>query len=338
MTIKLSILDQSPIFEGRTAADAFKNTVELAKQADRLGYHRFWVSEHHDGQLAGSSPEVLIAYLINHTNHIRLGSGGVMLQHYSPYKVAENFNILATLAPGRIDLGIGRAPGGLPRSTQALQKGITEPQSLSEKLIELEQHVRNNLPDSHPLNGLQASPVPEQPADLYLLGTSVASAELAAELGLSYVFAQFINSDPAIAHEALDVYRERFNFSKGTQPQTILAISVIVSNTDEEASLLASDMKNVRVTLEDGKSFNLGTVAQTEEFGKQSNQKYTIIEREAEVNKGSKETIRRKLLETQKEYGVEEFIVTTVIKDIELRLKSYELLYEALSSELFVLG
>ncbi|WP_042164087.1 LLM class flavin-dependent oxidoreductase [Paenibacillus gorillae] len=331
MTIKLSILDQSPVFEGETPVDAFRHTVELVQHAERLGYHRFWVSEHHDGFLAGSSPEVLIAYLIGQTERIRLGSGGIMLQHYSPYKVAENFNILATLAPGRIDLGIGRAPGGLPRSTKALQKGITEPQTLSEKLEELSHHVNSTLPDTHPLAGIQASPIPQQPADIYLLGTSVSSAELAAEQGHAYVFAQFINSDPAVAEEALALYRERFHSASGKKPRAIIALSVIVSDTDEEAALLATDMKNVRITLADGKTLNLGTVAQAEEFGKQSGQEYTITERDAEVTKGSKETVRRRLLEIQQQYGVDEFIVTTAVKDFGLRLRSYELLSEAFS-------
>ncbi|MUT67200.1 LLM class flavin-dependent oxidoreductase [Paenibacillus sp. NEAU-GSW1] len=331
MTIKLSILDQSPVFEGETPADAFNHTVELVQQAERLGYHRFWVSEHHDGFLAGSSPEVLLAYLVGKTERIRLGSGGVMLQHYSPYKVAENFNILATLAPGRIDLGIGRAPGGLPRSTQALQKGITEPLSLGEKLEELGHHVNNTLPDTHPLAGIQASPIPEQPAGIFLLGTSVSSAELAAEQGLSYVFAQFINSDPAVAHEALTVYRERFNRSNGAASKAIVALSVIVSDTDEEASTLASGMKNVRITLADGKTLNLGTVAQAEEYGKQSGQSYTIVERDAEVTHGSKETVRRRLQEIGQQYEVDEFIVTTPVKDFSQRLRSYELLSEAFS-------
>lgn len=332
MTIRLSILDQSPVFPEETAADALNHTIRLAQQAEELGYYRFWVSEHHDsGFVAGSSPEVLLAYLAAQTTSIRLGSGGIMLQHYSPYKVAENFNLLATLAPGRIDLGIGRAPGGLPRSTQALQKGIAEPQSLNEKLVELDQYVHNTLSEDHPLAGLQAAPIPEQPASIYLLGTSVSSAELAAELGLPYVFAQFINSDPDTAEQALTLYRERFNESKGTKPEAILALSVIVADTDEQADTLAVAMKNIRITLADGKSLNLGSREQAEQFGKESGQEYTIVERDAEVTKGSKDSVRRKLLETQEAYGVNEFIVVTGIKDPEQRIRSYGLLKEAFS-------
>ena len=139
--LTLSILDQSPVNDTETAAEAFQHTIELATKAEAWGYHRFWVSEHHGSErVMGSSPEVLIAHLLAKTTRIRVGSGGVMLQHYSPYKVAENFNVLASLAPGRVDLGIGRGPGGLPRSTRALQQGLgNRGQPFAEKLLELEQ-------------------------------------------------------------------------------------------------------------------------------------------------------------------------------------------------------
>ena len=134
MSLRLSILDQSPVHDsdsregGNDGADALRHTIELARKAEQWGYHRFWVAEHHgSGGVMGSSPEVLVSHLLAHTSHIRVGSGGVMLQHYSPYKVAENFNVLASLAPGRVDLGIGRGPGGLPRSTAALRRGDGEP-------------------------------------------------------------------------------------------------------------------------------------------------------------------------------------------------------------------
>ena len=166
--LKLSILDQSPVNQAETGVEAFEHTVELAQKAEEWGYQRFWVAEHHgSNRVMGSSPEVLIDHLLAKTTRIRVGSGGVMLQHYSPYKVAENFNVLASLAPGRVDLGIGRGPGGLPRSTRALQQetGYGENPFL-EKLLELKRFLHNQLEDDHPLHGLQASPVPPQPAGL----------------------------------------------------------------------------------------------------------------------------------------------------------------------------
>lgn len=330
MGIKLSILDQSVIFPGENASDAFQHTISLAQQAEELGYHRFWVSEHHDSeQVAGSSPEVLIAHLLAKTERIRVGSGGIMLQHYSPYKVAENFNVLASLAPGRVDLGVGRAPGGLPRSTQALQQGVVEAASLSDKLSELQQFVQNRIDDDHPLKGLRVSPVPTVPADIYILGTSVASAQLAAEAGLPYVFAQFINGDHAIAEAAFDAYQKGFNSEKGTQPKLILALSLIVADTQEEAIELAGEYKNVKIHLENGKTLTVGTLEQAEEYGRQTQAKFTVEVKQAEITKGMKETVRQHLLDVQSKYGIDEFIITTSVKDFGRRLRSFELLSEA---------
>lgn len=332
MALKLSILDQSPVYEGETAEDALRHTVQLAQLAEELGYHRFWVSEHHDSEfVAGSSPEVLIAYLLAHTKQIRIGSGGVMLQHYSPYKVAENFNLLSALAPDRVDLGIGRAPGGLPRSTRALQQGVSEPQELLSKLLELQKHIDNKLEEGHPLHGLRATPLPAQPPKVYVLGTSTGSAELAAELGYPYVFSQFINNDPEATRQSFETYRARFTAVRGEEPASILAVSAIIADTDEEAAELASHHKLVKIHLQSGKTLTVGSLEHAEEFGRQSKESFTIEEKEAEIIKGSKEHVRRRLLELQEAYGVEEIIVTTAVKSFAKRVHSFKLLKEAFS-------
>jgi luciferase family oxidoreductase group 1 len=332
MAIKLGILDQSLRFEGETATDAFRHTLEIARLAEKLGYERFWVSEHHDSShAAGSSPEVLIAYLLAKTERIRIGSGGVMLQHYSPYKVAENFNVLAALAPGRVELGIGRAPGGLPNSTKALQKGVTDPAPLSEKLAELELYLHDRLPKDHPLYGLKAYPAVDRPAELYVLGTSVASAELAAAAGHPYVFALFINGDIGTAEAAFAAYRSRFNGAGEAAPRPIAALSVVAAETDAEAEELAGEIKNVKIRLESGRTITVSTVEHAEEFGRQTDEPYTIEIQEANVTKGSKNTVRSRLLELAERLGVEEFIVTAAVKDFEKRKRSFELLKEAFS-------
>jgi len=334
MTLKLGILDQSIVFPGQTPSEALGNTVRLAQLAEELGFERFWVSEHHDSpQMAGASPEVLISHLLARTDKIRIGSGGVMLQHYSPYKVAENFNVLASLAPGRVDLGIGRAPGGLPRSTRALQEGVSEPESLEVKLAQLEQYLRGPVSDDEPLAGLQANPLPVQPADVYLLGTSVSSARLAAERGFPYAFALFINNDPAAAKEAFDAYRAGFNRAKGGEPRTLLALSVIAADTEEEAAELAGQFKNVRVTLASGKTVNVGSLEQAEEFARQAGETYTAEVRDADITQGTKETVRRRLLELQQTYGADELIFTTIIPDFEKRVRSFRLLKEAFEEQ-----
>ena len=328
--LKLSILDQSPVSETETAAEGFQHTIELAKKAEEWGYHRFWVAEHHGSNgVMGSSPEVLVSHLLAKTTRIRVGSGGVMLQHYSPYKVAENFNVLASLAPGRVDLGIGGGPGGLPDSTRALQQETgTGEKPLSEKLLELNGFLSNQLDEDHPLHGLRASPVPSQPADLFLLGTTPSSAELAAKLGMPYVFALFLNNDDNVMYEAIETYRNRFNASKRTQPQAMLALPVIVADTDSEAASYASDIIFVRIRVDSGKTFTVFSIEAAEEFGRQSGEKYTFNVQESSVIHGSQDTVRKKLDGIQRLYHVDELIIVTAIKDFQKRLHSYELLSE----------
>jgi luciferase family oxidoreductase group 1 len=324
----LSILDQSPVNDTETATEAFQHTIELAQKAEAWGYHRFWVSEHHSSdRVMGSSPEVLIAHLLAKTTRMRVGSGGVMLQHYSPYKVAENFNVLASLAPGRVDLGIGRGPGGLPRSTRALQQGLGDrPQPFAEKLMELERFLHNRLDETHPLYGLRVSPVPPQPAEVFLLGTTTSSAALAASLGMPYVFAQFLNSDATTMGKALATYHTYFDVTKRKPPRAMLALSVIAADTDEEARQYASDIKMVRIRLESGRTFTVGSLTAAEEFARQAQENYTVTMHQMQVVHGCRDTVLQHLSDMQRRYQVEELIIVTAIKDFRKRLHSYELL------------
>src|SRR5262249_46366018 len=325
--LKLSILDQSPVHDTETATEAFQHTIELAQKAETWGYHRFWVSEHHgSNRVMGSSPEVLVAHLLAKTTRIRVGSGGVMLQHYSPYKVAENFNVLASLAPGRVDLGIGRGPGGMPRSTKALQGMGDGTRPLAEKLLELEQFLHNRLEETHPLYGLRVSPVPPQPAEVFLLGTTTSSAELAASLGMPYVFAQFLNSDATTMGEALATYHTCFDAAQRKPPRAMLALSVMAADTDEEARQYASDIKMVRIRLESGRTFSVGSLTAAEEFARQAQENYTVTMHQMNVVHGARDTVLQQLHDMQCRYNVEELILVTAIKDFRKRLHSYELL------------
>ena len=334
MSLKLSILDQSPVHEsdsrlrGNDGADALRHTIELARRAEEWGYHRFWVAEHHgSGSVMGSSPEVLVSHLLAHTSRIRVGSGGVMLQHYSPYKVAENFNVLASLAPGRVDLGIGRGPGGLPRSTAALRRGDGEPSmNLAEKLGELRRFLNNELEPEHPLYGLQASPLPPRPPDLFLLGTTRSSGDMAAELAMPYVFALFLNNDEDEMAEAVRRYQGGFDQGNGVKPRTMLALPIIVADTDEEAARHAAMIQVVRITLDSGRTLTVGSVGAGEEFGKQSGEGYKITVRQAGVVHGALESVRRQLHEMRQKYGADEIIAVTAIDSFEKRLRSFELL------------
>lgn len=331
-SLKLSVLDQSPANGSETAQDALQNTVKLAQKAEEWGYHRFWVTEHHGSRrVMGSAPEVLVSHLLAKTNRIRVGAGGVMLQHYSPYKVAENFNVLASLAPGRVDLGIGGGPGGLPKTTRALQMDTgygSKP--LPEKLDELERFLHNRLDENHPLYGLTASPIPPQPADMFLLGTTPASAELAAQRRMPYVFALFLNSDESVMREAVDTYRNCFNHDQGDEPQAMPALPVMVADNDEEAQGYASEIMVFRIQLESGRTLTVFSLDAAEEFARQSPEKATITVHEGSVIHGSPETVRQKLWDVQCSYQIDEVLVVTAIKDFPKRLHSYELLAEVM--------
>ncbi|GGG72097.1 MsnO8 family LLM class oxidoreductase [Paenibacillus radicis (ex Gao et al. 2016)] len=332
MAIRLGILDQSVVFPGLSPQDTLRYTVELAQLAERLGYESFWVSEHHGTPFsAGPSPEVLAAYLLASTSKIRIGSGGVMLQHYSPYKVAENFNVLSTLAPGRVDLGVGRAPGGMPLATKALQSG-KEQQTLEDKLAELDVYLYGPAGEEHPLAGLQAAPLPSVPAEVYVLGTSADSAELAARLGYRYAYALSIHNNPEVAAAAFAAYRAQFQALRGRQPEALLGIAVVVAPTDEEAAELAGEGVNVRITFEDGQTVNVTSLEQAEIFAKQAGKAYTTEVKKSFVVHGSPASVRQQLLELKEKYQVDGFIASNHIADVEKRFRSFELLYEAASS------
>ena len=326
--MKLSILDQSPINGIETSTEAFQHTIELAQKAEKWGYHRFWVAEHHgSSRVMGSSPEVLISHLLAKTSHIRVGSGGVMLQHYSPYKVAENFNVLASLAPGRVDLGIGGGPGGMPRSTRALQQELAaEIMPLAEKLSDLMQFLNNQLDESNPHFGLRASPAPSQPADVYLLGATTSSAVTAAKLGLPYVYALFLNNDDTVMQDAVETYRKEFDSSNGAWCQTMLALPVIAADSDDKAQEYASQIKLVRIHVESGRTLTVFSLDAAEEYRRQCGEKCTFEVQEANVIYGSQDVVGKKLADIQRRYQVDELIIQTVIPDFKKRLRSYELL------------
>src|SRR2546423_7477243 len=241
-SLRLSVLDQSPVPEGSTGADALRNPLDLAVLADRLGYHRYWVAEHHGGpMLASPSPEALIGPIATSTSRIRVGSGGVMLPHHSPLKVAETFSALSGLFPGRIDLGVGRAPGTDPVTMFALQRDRRQaaPDDFPEQLSELLAYLRDEIPEDHPFAPL-ARVLPGRPEvpEPWLLGSSAQSAVWAAQVGLPYAFADFINREGA---PIAAVYRQRFAASKDlAEPRVIVAAWAICADTDDEAQRLAA--------------------------------------------------------------------------------------------------
>jgi luciferase family oxidoreductase group 1 len=242
----LSVVDLSPVPTDGTASDAYANTVEAAQRAERLGYSRFWVAEHHGmaDSIAGTTPEVLLGHLAAETDSIRLGSGAVLLNHYSPFKVAEQFGVLDALASGRIDAGLGRANGS-PAADRALgtDRRVQNPdEDHAEKIEAVVNHLYDDYPDDHPYSDLQIPRLGTEAPDPWVLGSSPSSAAVAAELGLPYCFAAFIR--PQLATRSFEAYREQFQPSvlagSVDEPQGMIAVNAVCAGTDEEAARLRS--------------------------------------------------------------------------------------------------
>src|SRR5579859_4470755 len=330
--MRLSVLDQSPVAEGSTGAEAIHNTLDLARLTDSLGYHRYWVAEHHGGpMLASASPEALIGPIAAATERIRVGSGGVMLPHYSPLKVAETFTILAALFPGRIDLGLGRAAGTDPMTTFALQRDRRQaaPDDFPQQLAELLAYFEDALPEDHPfrhlartLPGLPELPVP------WLLGSSEQSAIWAGELGLRYAFADFINPRGA---EIATLYRDRFVAARDIQaPRTAVAAWVLCAPTDEEAQELASSSRMSFTLLRRGQLIPVPPPEKALAFLAREGRSPADDSPGRRAIIGAPEKVVARLETLASDYGADEVIVVTITHDHGARRRSYELLAEAM--------
>ncbi|MCA8282597.1 MsnO8 family LLM class oxidoreductase [Burkholderia cepacia] len=329
LPFRLSVLDKSPVAPGETAADALARSVSLARFADAAGYHRYWLAEHHNtAALACPSPEILIAHVLAHTRRIRVGSGGVMLQHYSPYKIAENFNLLASLAPGRVDLGIGKAPGGLPLSTRALQAGYDPARraSFADLADDLNRHLQGpataadttGQDDATP----HATPRPPEPAQPFLLGASAESAALAARLGWAFVYASHLNASPTDLERAFDAYRSA---SGGRTP--LLAISAIVAATRDAAAQLASGHQGFRVQVGDTPAVNVGSLDQAHAYIRQAGGgPHRIDPRETRIVHGTRDDVLHELHALHRRHGIDEFVIDTPLADAAPRISSLRLL------------
>ncbi len=336
--IRLGVLDQSPVAEGSDGSQALRNTIDLARLTEDLGFGRYWVAEHHGGpMLAGASPEALIGPVASATRAMRVGSGGVMLPHYSPLKVAESFSVLAGLFPGRIDLGIGRAAGTDPTTTFALQRDRREasPDDFPQQLAELMAYLRDEMPAQHPFARLAALPgLPARPA-LWLLGSSPQSALWAAEAGLPYAFADFIN--PLGASMAAD-YRSRFEPSADLEePRVVVGVSAICAESDEEAEHLAASVTMAMRLLRRGQLIAVPTPERAQEWLREDGARRRP-EPGAPRRRGSRRmvvgspaTVRAGLEEVAAEYAADELLVVTIVHSHEARRRSYELIADAMS-------
>lgn len=330
--MKLSILDQSPLIGGATPAEALKQTVELAKQAEKWGYHRFWVSEHHfSNRLAGSSPEVLLGHLSAVTSHIRIGSGGVMLPHYSAYKVAENFRVLEALAPGRIDLGIGRAPGGMPISSIALHHGERKRlgDQYPKQVEELKVYLHDLADEFYPLPHLTASPKVETAPEVWMLGSSGGSARLAAKAGAGYTFALFINGEGG--EDSVEQYINRFEPSVfGDKPRVSLAVFVLCAETEEQAEKLAVSLDLSLLANEQGlKLEGFPSYEEAQAYSYSPYEQKRVAANRQRMVVGTPASVKKQLTTLAKAYRTDELIAVTITHHMQDRLTSYRLLKEA---------
>lgn len=329
----LSVLDLATVAEGSTPADALGHSLELAPFVERLGYRRYWVAEHHNMPgIASSAPAVLLAHLSRVTTTIRLGSGGVMLPNHTPLVIAEQFGMLEALSPGRIDLGIGRAPGTDAVTARALRR-TEDPLSVDDfpqHVLQLQAFFNGTFPEDHPYARITAVPARGYAPQIWLLGSSDYSAQLAGALGLPFSFAHHFsaaNTDPA-----LRAYRRSFAASEVlAAPHVMVAVSVICAETDDEARWLAGSGALSWIRLRSGRP---GPFPSPEEAARHD---YTpaelaIVEgRRASSIVGDPATVRRRLEELVARTGADELMITTMVHDQQQRLRSYELLADAVS-------
>ncbi len=327
MALRLSILDQSVAAAGKGHDDTIRQTLALAEQAEAWGYHRFWVSEHHSHpSIVGSAPEILMAAIAARTQRIRIGSAGVMLPHYAPYKVAEQFRVLDALAPGRIDLGVGRAPGSDGRTAQVLNPDRYASERFPQQVMELQAWVQGqDLPPGHPGHGIHAYPAAATAPTLWMLGSSDYGAQLAAHLGMPYAFAWFI-TDGQGADNALAIYRETFKPSTLLrQPHATVCVWALAADTDEEAWRLFDSRARWRMDRNLGR---LGPLLPPE----QALREYSAAEQmaldklRANAIVGSASTVGSRLRQLAQRLAVDELVLITWTHDAQAQRRSFELL------------
>lgn len=336
----LNALDQSAIVTDTSAAQAVAETVSLAEYLDTLGYQRFWLAEHHNtSSFAGAAPEILIAHIASRTHHIRVGSGGIMLPHYSPMKVAEQFRMLATLAQGRVDLGLGRAPGGDARTAAALQPGPKSwpPEVFPQQVEMLQQFLEDanglsgeagGFPDAHPYQGLHAQPMGAETVPLFMLGSGGDGAYHAAQFGMPYVYAHFINPDNL--DSALKTYRDNFKPSRQlAEPKAILAISVLAAETAEEAAYFARPRNIWAAKLMQNQAGRFPSLQEAHDFTPSPKDDAMLQMIEARSLTGTAQSVMDKLDELARAHNISEVFALTLIPDLQARKNSYRLLAEA---------
>lgn len=328
--LKLSVLDQSVISKGATAQTALRNTLKLAQLTEELGYTRFWVAEHHNSNgIAGSSPEVLISHIASCTKQIIVGSGGVLLPQYSPYKIAENFKVLEALFPNRIDLGIGRSPGGAATTRIALTDGLRK--SLNEfprQLSDLQAFLRNDVPANHPYESVNAYPVSSRVPDIWMLGITHRGARLAAEYGTAFTYGHFIT--PVNGQSALNFYYENFQPSPLLEkPKANVCVFVVCASTQEKAEELALSQDMWLLAIEKGLDTQIMSIEEAKRIPLTSADIVKIQENRKRMIIGTPQKVKEDILRLSERYRTDEFMIINNVYNFQDKMETYTLLAEA---------
>jgi luciferase family oxidoreductase group 1 len=331
MTLRLGVLDQSPVVSGHTPAQAVAETIALARLAEDLGYARYWLAEHHAvAALADPCPEILLCRVAAETSRMRVGTGGVLLPYYSPFKVAEVFRMLEALYPGRIDLGIGRAPGGDLRTAQAVAYGAgVSAEHFPAQVRDLAAFLDGALPAGHPFVGVKAQPAGATSPQIWLLGSSDYSGALASELGLSFAFAHFISAHGAGA--VMRAYRDQYRPSvREPAPASLLCAFVICAKTGAEAERLAASIDLRRLHMAKGIDAPVPTLAQAAAHRYTEPERAYVLQQRARLVHGDPGAVRERLLALREETQADELMILSITGDYESRRESYRLVAKAM--------
>ena len=330
----VSVLDQSPIIGVATPAEAIQATIELARLADRLGYHRYWLAEHHGlVGLADASPEILLARIGVETTGIRIGTGGIMLPYYATFKIAEQFKMLEALYPGRVDLGVGRAPGGSQRTARVLFDGkpMDSEEGFVRQLMELSAIFKGTVPDGHPLHGQIVNPAGPTTPQLWVLGSSNGGASFAAHLGMQFAFAHFINAYTGA--EVGRAYREHFQSGHDAQPRLALAVVGLCTDDPEEKALIEKAMMLRWAWTTMGMPRKMPTLEEIAAY--QMSERETLIgERERpRAIIGSVDEVATRIVELKAEFQADEVIMVGIAPSYEIRTRTLTQLAKAFGLE-----
>lgn len=330
--LPLSVLDLVPVASGSSGPDSLRNSVELARLADRLGYTRYWIAEHHNTEgFASSATEIVISAIARETEQIRVGSGGIMLPNHSPLRIAENFLTLEALHPGRIDLGLGRAPGtdGLTAAVLRRSAEALGADDFPEQVEALRSYAgESEFPEGHPLRKVKASPPGVALPPIWLLGSSTYGARMAAHLGRGYAFAYHFSPEHAVA--ALRIYRNEFRPSEFLgKPHAILGVAVVCAETHERADELARTNDLLRLRIGRGERGPIPTIAEATSYPYTPAERQLVEESRRSLVWGTPHEVRKQLLELSARLGADELMITSHIAVHEERLESYRLIAEA---------